>query len=147
MARVSGSVKWFDPEKGWGFIRLDTGDEVFVHHSDIRGEGFRSLKDGSAVELEVENADRGPRARNVVPAGAEAATEADAGAEPREASRSRARGGRLDRETRRGPDPRSPADSGPAGGGGSHTAAGDDGERTLDAQVRSRLGGRYPFAR
>ncbi len=67
MTRRHGTVKWFDTEKGWGFIRLDDGEEVFVHHSDIRVEGFRSLKDGAAVELEVEHMDRGPRARNVDP--------------------------------------------------------------------------------
>lgn len=65
MSRLRGAVKWFDPEKGWGFIRLEDGEEVFVHHSDIQGEGFRSLKDGAEVELEVERADRGPRARRV----------------------------------------------------------------------------------
>lgn len=65
MTRLRGSVKWFDPEKGWGFIRLEDGNEVFVHHSDIQGSGFRSLRDGAEVELDVERADRGPRARNV----------------------------------------------------------------------------------
>ena len=70
MARLRGNVKWFDTEKGWGFIRLEDGNEVFVHHSDIQGDGFRSLKDGAEVELEVEQADRGPRARNVIALGA-----------------------------------------------------------------------------
>jgi cold shock protein len=139
MARVHGTVKWFDPEKGWGFIRLDTGDEVFVHHSDIRGEGFRSLADGSEVEMEVEKADRGPRARNVVAAGAENAGEAPgAGADRRSASGSRTRGARRDAGGDR--------ESGPLGGSAAATRA-DEGAGTLDAQVRSRLGSRYPFAR
>ncbi len=135
MARVRGTVKWFDPEKGWGFIRLETGDEVFVHHSDIRGDGFRSLRDGAAVDLEVERADRGPRARDVRPAGDEAADlEAGAGA----AGPGRKEGGR-ERSGARPDRNRGEAAAAPQ--------AGPAGTRTLDEQVRERLGSRYGFTR
>lgn len=136
MGRVRGTVKWFDPEKGWGFIRLDSGQEIFVHHSDIQGEGFRTLKDGEPVELEVEKAERGPRARRVTEPGAEVAParsgNESGGGEGAAAGR---------RGTRNRSGPRSSAATEPAsdrsrGGGGS-----------LDQQVRSGLGDRYPFAR
>ncbi len=62
----SGIVKWFDSKKGFGFIDGGKGGkDVFVHYSCIEGEGFRSLKDGDAVEYEVAESEKGPQARNV----------------------------------------------------------------------------------
>lgn len=66
MARETGSVKWFSNEKGYGFIERGNGEDVFVHHSDILGDGFKTLDEGEEVEYEVEDADKGPKARNVV---------------------------------------------------------------------------------
>ncbi len=63
---IKGTVKWFNDSKGFGFIETEDGD-VFVHHSAIQGEGFRSLREGQEVELEVGQGDKGPRATRVVP--------------------------------------------------------------------------------
>jgi CspA family cold shock protein len=53
MMRLSGKVKWFDNKLGYGFIKQDSGEEIFVHYSKIRGEGYKSLKEGQKVEFEV----------------------------------------------------------------------------------------------
>lgn len=66
MARETGKVKWFSNEKGYGFIERPDGEDVFVHHSDILGDGFKTLEEDEEVEYEVEDADKGPKARNVV---------------------------------------------------------------------------------
>jgi cold shock protein len=67
MATETGSVKWFNPEKGYGFITRDNGEkDVFVHHSAIQGGGFRTLNDGERVEFEVVQGQKGPAAENVV---------------------------------------------------------------------------------
>lgn len=63
---VQGAVKWFDPKKGFGFIVGPEGQDVFVHYSKIQGEGFRVLKDGSAVSYDAELTDRGWHATRVV---------------------------------------------------------------------------------
>ncbi len=63
---ATGKVKWFNDSKGFGFIELDEGGDVFVHHSDIQAEGFKSLAEGEAVSFEVVQGDKGPRATNVV---------------------------------------------------------------------------------
>ena len=64
MAR--GTVKWFNPEKGYGFITPDEGGkDLFVHHSAIQAEGFRSLNEGDKVEFEVTQGQKGPQAVNV----------------------------------------------------------------------------------
>jgi CspA family cold shock protein len=64
---VTGTVKWFSDAKGYGFITRDDGEkDVFVHFTDIRGEGFRSLREGDRVEFEVREESKGPRAANVV---------------------------------------------------------------------------------
>jgi CxxC-x17-CxxC domain-containing protein len=63
--RVQGSVKWFNESKGFGFIVLDQGEEVFVHYSSILGDGFRSLPEGQRVELEVVEGERGKQAAHV----------------------------------------------------------------------------------
>ena len=62
---TSGLVKWFDPKKGFGFIVGPAGQDVFVHYSQIQGEGFRSLKDGETVEYELVEGDKGWQARLV----------------------------------------------------------------------------------
>lgn len=62
---VHGKVKWFDPKKGYGFIQGPTGQDVFVHYSQIQGDGFRSLKDGEPVEYELVEGDKGLQARTV----------------------------------------------------------------------------------
>ncbi len=62
----TGTVKWFDDQKGFGFIERESGDDVFVHFSAIQSEGYKSLEDGQKVEFEVVEGDRGPQAENVV---------------------------------------------------------------------------------
>jgi len=62
----SGRVKWFNDKKGYGFIERDDGQaDIFVHFSDIAGDGFKSLEEGAAVEFTVENGQKGPIAKNV----------------------------------------------------------------------------------
>ncbi|MFJ7638314.1 cold-shock protein [Peribacillus sp. NPDC097264] len=60
-----GKVKWFNSDKGFGFIERENGDDVFVHFSAIQGEGYKSLEEGQEVEFEVESGQRGPQATNV----------------------------------------------------------------------------------
>ncbi|GEB33540.1 MULTISPECIES: cold-shock protein [Brevibacillus] len=60
-----GRVKWFNSEKGFGFIERDGADDVFVHFSAIQGDGYKSLDEGQEVEFDVENGQRGPQATNV----------------------------------------------------------------------------------
>ena len=61
-----GKVKWFNGEKGFGFIEVEGKDDVFVHFSAIQGEGFKSLEEGQEVEFEIVDGNRGPQAANVV---------------------------------------------------------------------------------
>lgn len=63
--RETGTVKWFNGTKGFGFIVRDDGEEIFVHYRSILGEGRRSLEDGQAVEFRVEHTDKGPQAEDV----------------------------------------------------------------------------------
>ena len=63
--RESGTVKWFNDAKGFGFIERENGDDVFVHHSAIQAEGFRTLTDGQKVEFEVVQGPKGPAAESV----------------------------------------------------------------------------------
>ncbi|GAK03823.1 cold shock protein CspC [Geomicrobium sp. JCM 19037] len=63
---MKGTVKWFNAEKGFGFIEREDGDDVFVHFSAIQTEGFKTLDDGETVEFEIVEGDRGPQAANVV---------------------------------------------------------------------------------
>jgi CspA family cold shock protein len=60
-----GTVKWFNDSKGFGFIQRDNGDDLFVHHTSIEGQGFKSLTEGARVSFTVEKSDKGPRAATV----------------------------------------------------------------------------------
>ncbi|SEN96462.1 cold-shock protein [Paenibacillus sp. OV219] len=62
----TGTVKWFNAEKGFGFIQRENGDDVFVHFSAIQGDGYKSLDEGQRVEFNVVKGQRGPQAENVV---------------------------------------------------------------------------------
>jgi cold shock protein len=64
---AQGTVKWFSNEKGFGFITREDGDDVFVHHTAIQSEGYRSLAEGQKVEFEVVQGDKGLQASNVQP--------------------------------------------------------------------------------
>jgi cold shock protein len=67
MERETGTVKWFNPDKGFGFIARESGEkDVFVHHSAIQGGGFKTLNEGERVEFEVVQGQKGPSAENVV---------------------------------------------------------------------------------
>lgn len=61
-----GTIKWFNAEKGFGFIESEGENDVFVHFSAIQGDGFKSLDEGQKVEFEIVDGDRGPQAANVV---------------------------------------------------------------------------------
>jgi CspA family cold shock protein len=63
--RNTGTVKWFNDAKGYGFIARENGDDVFVHYSAIAGSGFRSLSEGQAVEFDVVDGPKGKQAANV----------------------------------------------------------------------------------
>ena len=63
---TQGTVKWFNAEKGFGFIEVEGGNDVFAHFSAIQGEGFKSLDEGQKVEFDVEEGQRGPQAVNIV---------------------------------------------------------------------------------
>lgn len=66
-ARFIGHVKWFSSQKGYGFITKADGEDVFVHHTGIEGEGFKTLEEGQRVEFEVEETPKGPQAVHVSP--------------------------------------------------------------------------------
>jgi cold shock protein len=66
---ATGTVKWFNPDKGYGFIAQENGPDVFVHFSAIQGEGYRNLEENQQVEFEVTEGQKGPQASNVRPIG------------------------------------------------------------------------------
>ncbi|ANS73830.1 cold shock domain-containing protein [Paenibacillus cellulositrophicus] len=63
---MKGTVKWFNAEKGYGFIQVEGGEDVFVHFSAIQGDGFKTLDEGQEVEFEITEGNRGPQAANVI---------------------------------------------------------------------------------
>lgn len=65
--RETGTVKWFNGTKGYGFIMRDQGGDIFVHYTSIRGEGFRTLEEGMKVEFSVMDGQKGPQAQDVTP--------------------------------------------------------------------------------
>jgi len=62
-----GTVKWFNNKRGWGFIVKEDGEDIFVHYSAIKGDGFKTLEEGQRVQFEIEEGDKGPAAVNVEP--------------------------------------------------------------------------------
>jgi CspA family cold shock protein len=68
--RITGTVKWFNGSKGYGFIEREGGADVFVHYSAIQGDGFRNLEEGQQVEFEIEQGPKGLQAANVTAVGA-----------------------------------------------------------------------------
>ena len=69
MARISGTVKWFNDAKGFGFIQREGGADVFVHFSAIQGNGFKTLAEGDKVEFEIVQGQKGPQAADVTKSG------------------------------------------------------------------------------
>ena len=67
MSTVTGTVKWFNESKGFGFIEQESGPDVFVHFSAIQGSGFKTLADGQKVEFTITQGQKGPQAENIVP--------------------------------------------------------------------------------
>jgi CspA family cold shock protein len=143
MAREKGVVKWFSTDKGYGFIRRESGEEIFVHHTDIEVDGYASLKNGETVEFDVFESDRGPKARNLVPleSGSSQSQPATgkAAAERGESARGKSRAdsskGRGRNASRASRDRQSRNDS-------ARGAA--DGKKPLAAQLRERLRKRFP---
>lgn len=128
-------MKWFSREKGWGFIRLESGDEIFVHHSDIEGEGFVNLEDDEPVEFTIEEMEKGPRARNVRRIGEGGARTAPGAA----------RDGASPDSTKSDPAKDEPARAGSGRKRDSGRAGRDSGGlRPLAEQLRERLGRRFP---
>ena len=67
MSTITGTVKWFNESKGFGFIAQEGGPDVFAHFSAIQGDGFKTLTEGQKVEFEVTQGQKGPQASNIVP--------------------------------------------------------------------------------
>jgi cold shock protein len=65
MSTVTGTVKWFNDAKGFGFIKQEDGPDVFAHHTAIGGSGFKTLKEGQKVEFSIADSDKGPQAENI----------------------------------------------------------------------------------
>ncbi len=144
MAREKGIVKWFSTDKGYGFIRRESGDEIFVHHTDIEVDGYASLKNGETVEFDVFESDRGPKARNLVPLDADGSQPAP---RARTGDAKTERGARTEGRSRRGRGGSagrkrsSRSGSSPSAGATAGTA---DGKKTLAQQLRERLSRRFP---
>jgi CspA family cold shock protein len=67
MSTITGTVKWFNEAKGYGFIEQESGPDVFAHFSAIQGGGFKTLAEGQKVEFEITQGEKGPQATNIVP--------------------------------------------------------------------------------
>lgn len=67
MSTTTGTVKWFNESKGYGFIAQESGPDVFVHFSAIQGDGFKTLTEGQSVEFTISQGPKGPQAANVIP--------------------------------------------------------------------------------
>ncbi|MGD2090041.1 MAG: cold-shock protein [Candidatus Aminicenantes bacterium] len=63
---ATGTVKWFNPQKGYGFIEMEDGKDIFVHYNSIQGHGFKSLDEGERVRFEIRNSSKGEHAENVI---------------------------------------------------------------------------------
>lgn len=74
---AEGTVKWFNPRKGYGFIETVDGQDVFVHYANISGQGFKALKEGDSVSFDIVEGEKGLRAENVVQISKESKTAAD----------------------------------------------------------------------
>jgi CspA family cold shock protein len=141
MAREKGVVKWFSTDKGYGFIRRESGEEIFVHHTDIEVDGYASLKNGETVEFDVFESDRGPKARNLVPLdiGVTHSTTGKTAAEGSKPARGKAGTdgpkGRGRNSSRASRDRRPRNDS---------TRGAADAKKPLAAQLRERLRKRFP---
>lgn len=143
-------MKWFSREKGWGFIRLPSGDEIFVHHSDIDGEGFVSLEDDEPVEFTVEDMDKGPRARQVrslrrggAPASGDAGS-SDAAAPAHDGAPASAGAASPPSDAGGAGHPEGSVRSGRSRRGSSRSDRGSGGLRPLAEQLRERLGRHFP---
>lgn len=141
MAREKGVVKWFSTDKGYGFIRRESGEEIFVHHTDIEVDGYASLKNGETVEFDVFESDRGPKARNLVPLdiGASQSSTGKTAADDSEPARGKAGADgpkRRGRNASRASRDRRPRNDSPRGAA--------DGKKPLAAQLRERLKKRFP---
>lgn len=134
MSRESGRVKWFSSEKGYGFIEREGAEDVFVHHSQISMEGFRTLEAGERVEFDVVSGDRGPKAQNVHRVDAESVGAGKAGAARDRSSSNGAMDGGRGGEGRAGEED--------AAGPGA-TGVGEQGSLPLVEQIRRKLGGRF----
>ncbi len=149
MAREKGIVKWFSTDKGYGFIRRESGDEIFVHHTDIEVDGYAALKNGETVEFDVFESDRGPKARNLVPLDADGTKPAPRAKTGNGAARSGGRGSgaerpaRAERGSRRGRGESSDRERS-SGSAKDPAGAATGGKLTLAQQLRERLSKRFP---
>ena len=140
MGREKGVVKWFSTDKGYGFIRREGGDEIFVHHTDIDVDGYAALKNGETVEFDIFESDRGPKARNLVPLDADGSPRAPSSrGTPRDPAAKPAKAGA----------PKAGGDAGDGGkrkrsGGRPDRAAPAEKKRSLASILRDRLGKRFP---
>ncbi len=75
--RITGKVKWFNESKGYGFIKQESGRDIFVHYSEIQGDGYRTLAEGETVEFETRTGPKGLEATNVARGGSEEKEEAN----------------------------------------------------------------------
>ena len=138
MGREKGVVKWFSTDKGYGFIRREGGDEIFVHHTDIDVEGYAALKNGETVEFDVFESDRGPKARNLVPLDAEGAPRAPS----KSTAKSPAAGSASGKAPAAGVEAAESGKRKKSGGRSGREAPAE--KKSLASILRERLGKRFP---